>query len=218
MFFPGLTIVIPAGVCDTMKAESYDLDGLIISGPVPFQFDVVLKHYHIDPLEYVPPEIPPLQKDADTSRPMTPKELVNYGIQAAARVESDMWQYLWDRKSDVFGNTGRPNKQPWIHLTRRTLEQGYVFSRFKDIYYRPDGMSGVQSKGAAIRELSGIYDHVTHFDDDPWVIFGLAKIFPDVTFVLVQELKGGLLFSREETERFPNVRRIAQLKYVDWTL
>ena len=195
------------------EAESYDLDGVIISNNTPFQFDTVRKYFRIDPIRYVPPPIVPVDRKVEESYIMPVNDVMNYFAQMVRSVDLDTWQYLWDRNIDVYGNTGRPNIRPWVDLTHRTLDRGLVLPRFKDIFFRPKGINGIQSKGAALLELSEKYDKVTHYDDDPWVIFGLAKIFPNVDFVFVQGLTSGILMSEEEKTLFPNVTRVGQLRY-----
>jgi hypothetical protein len=191
------------------EAESYDLDGVIISGTIPFQFDTIRKYFRADPINYLPPAIFPVDREVEESYFMPANDVMNYVIQSVRSVDIDTWQYLWDRNVDMYGNTGRPNKRPWVDLTRRTLDRGLVLPRFKDIFFRPKGVIGIQSKGAALLELLERYDKVTHFDDDPWVIFGLAKIFPNVD----QGLTSGILMSQEEKTLFPNVTRVGQLRY-----
>jgi hypothetical protein len=195
------------------KAESYALDGQGLIIPGIFPLESVAKHYHVSPLEYIPPDIHPVSREIDESNSMTVKEKINYGIQSVASVSRDAWQYLWDREAVVFGNTGRPNKRPWVDLTMRTLVNGNLHNRFEDVFFRPEGVSGIESKGAAILELTKEFKNVTHYDIDPWIIFGLAKVFPDVSFVLVQDDNPGILMTREELARFPNVSRVLQLKY-----
>lgn len=197
------------------EAESFDLDGIVIPSTIPFQFDAVSKYFREGPVNYKPPVIVPLCREVEETYAMSIKQTIAYFVQSIHSVDRDMWQFLWSRTADVYGNTGRPNKRPWVNMTVRTLEDGFVFQRFKKIFFRPEGVSGIQSKGAAIAELADEYDHVTHYDDDPWVIFGLAKVFPRVTFTLVQDLNFGTLVSYEEMKRFPNVRRVAQLRYLE---
>ncbi|MCX6791501.1 MAG: hypothetical protein NT149_00495 [Candidatus Gottesmanbacteria bacterium] len=197
-----------------MKAELYDLDGLVIHSPLPFPIGAVSEHFRVRPVNYEPPPIVPLTRDVDETYAMSVKQIFAYIASSMRSVDRDTWYFLWERTADIYGNTGGPNKRPWIDMTVRTLEKGLVYTRFKDIFFRPSGVSGVESKGAAILELITQYDDVTHYDDDPWVIFGLAKAFPaekfpGVKFILVQELDAGILATREELERFPNVRREA---------
>lgn len=194
------------------EAESFDLDGVVIAGTIPFPFDSIAKYFRERPAEYQPPAIVPLQREVEETYMMSLNQAMAYVVQSGRFVDPDMWQFLWSRTADVYGNTGRPNKRPWVDMTERTLADGFVLQRFKKIFFRPEGVNGIQSKGAAIAELFSRYDRVTHYDDDPWVIGGLARLFPAVTFVYVQNLNSGTLFSDEEMKRFPNVTRVAQLK------
>jgi hypothetical protein len=194
------------------EAESYDLDGVVIYTPLPFPIDAVAKHFRVRPVDYEPPPIVPLTRHVEETYAMSVRQLIAYVAQKTRSVDPDIMQFLWERTADVYGNTGRPNKRPWVDLTVRTLEKGAVYMRFTDIFFRPKGVGSIRSKGAAIAELAKKYDHVTHIDDDPWVIFGLAKVFPDVQFTLVQELDIGILVTAEELQRFPNVRRVAALR------
>jgi hypothetical protein len=196
-------------------AESFDLDGLIIANVLPFQFDSVLKHYRVRPVDYVPPPISPLPWIVDETDDMTSKERFNFGIQSGASIDPDSRQYIWNSDTDIFGNTGRPNKRPWVDMTKQTLDSGLVLPYFKDIFFRPENVESIQSKGAAILELTKRYKNVTHYDDDPWIVFGLAKIFPDVSFVLVQNLEFGILVSQREMNQFPNVARVARLQHFE---
>jgi hypothetical protein len=197
------------------EAESFDLDGIVIHSPLPFPIDEVSKYFRVRPVNYESPPIVPLSREVDETYAMSAKQHIAYGVQSVRSVDLDTWEFLWNRTADVYGNTGRPNKRPWVDMTARTLEKGFVYTRFKNIFFRPAGVTGIESKGAAIAELVKQYDNVTHIDDDPWVIFGLAKVFPRVTFMLVQDLDFGILVSRAEMERFPNVRRVAQLRHLE---
>jgi hypothetical protein len=196
------------------EAELFDLDGVVIHSPLPFPIEAVSKNFHVRPVNYESPPIVPLTRDIDETYAMSVKQLIAYVAQSVRSVDLDTWQFLWERTADVYGNTGRPNKRPWVDMTTRTLEEGFVQTRFKKIFFRPEGVSGIESKGAAIAQLVEQYDHVTHYDDDPWVIFGLAKAFPaekfpGVKLVLVQELDSGILVTHEELSRFSNIRREA---------
>lgn len=201
------------------EAESYDLDGVVIPGTVPFPVADVAKFFRESPLAYVPPPILPLDRKVEETYFLPLKQLLPFFIQTTHTVAPGMWEYLWSRPADVYGNTGRPNKRPWINLTEWTLSDGNLLPRFKKIFYKPRGVESIQSKGAALMELAARYDMVTHYDDDPWVVFGLAGVFlpdPRIRFVLVQDLDSGILYSDADKKRFPNVSYQAQLKYVEW--
>jgi hypothetical protein len=194
------------------EAESYTLDGLIINSTIPFPIAQVAKAYGGDrPVDCDPPTLVSLDRRVRETNIIPLKQIIPYFVQTRHSVDPAMWEFLWNREADVYGNTGRPNRRPWVDMTERTLIKGFVLDRFKDIFFKPKDVSSIQSKGEAIDRLTKHYDHVTHFDDDPYVIFGLAKKFPEVTFIYVQPLDFGLLVTREEMERFPNIRRVAQL-------
>jgi hypothetical protein len=197
-----------------LRAESYDLDGTVFPGGKNSFLQKTFTYQGISPHEYTIPEVAPIPRPERTSYLMSVQEMSRFIAQLPASVSVDMWQYLWNRSDDVYANTGRPNAPLWKYTTEQILRRGNVFDRFKDIFYRPDGVSGVESKGAAIAELLTKYDSVTHYDDDAFVIFPLARLFPEAQFVFVQGLSSGVLMTRDEREQFPNVTRIGALQYV----
>jgi hypothetical protein len=196
-----------------IEAESYGFEGIVFTGSL-FPFKKVAEAFGKKrPADADPPAIVPLDREVDESFHMSPKMWAEFFNKAIHSVDSDLWYYLMNRSADIYGNTGRPNKRPWINMTQDKLLDGNVFVLFKHIYFRPKDVSPIQSKGEAIAQLREHYDHVTHYDVDPWVVFGLAKVFPDVSFTLVETLHSGLFVSRAEMNRFPNVRRVAQLEH-----
>jgi hypothetical protein len=195
------------------EAESYSLDGVVISYSTPFQFSELLKNFRVDPLKYESPPIVPVDRKVDETYVMSAQDMVNYITQSHRSVSLDTWEYLWNRTADIHGNTGRENQRPWIDMTERTLNDGNVLTCFKNIYFRPKGLQGIESKGAAILELKKKYLKVTHYDVDPWVIIGLSIVFRDVNFVIIQEPGTGILFTDEVKRRFPNVTGMGPLKY-----
>lgn len=201
------------------KAESYSLDGLVITSAVPFPFIELQGLFRARPVDYIAPRIVPLDRTVAERLFIPLKQLTAYVVQSGNTVNLDMWQYLWSLTADVYGNTGRPNNRPWINMTEQTLTEGHILPRFKKIFYRPEKVSGIESKGAAIAELIRLYGprNVTHYDNNPWVIFGLARVraFRRVNFILVQPLNSGILFSDDEIKKFHNIKRVAYLEYVD---
>jgi hypothetical protein len=197
------------------RAESYDLDGIVIHSAIPFRFDSLSKLFRSDPVHYESPTIVPVNRDIEETFVLPFKQIFPYLAQSMRSVDRDMWEYLWNRTADVYGNTGRPNKRPWVEMTKQTLRDGEVLQRFKKIYFRPRDVAPIQSKGAALAELSEIYDDITHIDDDPFVVYGLYPLFPKVHFILVQGLSFGTPVTDEEKRRFPNVERVAQLSEID---
>jgi hypothetical protein len=199
-----------------IEAESYGFEGIVFSGSL-FPFKKVAEAFGKQrPADVDPPTIVPFDREVEESFHMSAKMWIEFFNKAFHSVDSDLWYYLMNRSADIYGNTGRPNKRPWVNMTQDKLLNGNVLALFKYIFFRPKDVSSIQSKGEAIAQLAEHYDHVTHYDVDPWVIFGLAKVFPNVEFKLVQTLSSGLLVSQAEMNRFPNVRRVAQLNYDQW--
>lgn len=197
-------------------AESYSFDGVIFSNPNPFSFESVAKIFREDPLHYTAPPLFPVDRRLEETLIMSPKQIAEYVSQSFSSVMPDAWHYLWMRENtDVYGNTGRPYKLPWVQLTERTIEQGNLRTRFKDIFYRPKDVSGIQSKGEAILRLLETYNVVTHYDNNPWIIFGLARAIPEAKFVLVQSQNTGTLYSQDQANEFGNVRVEWRLEYTE---
>ena len=197
------------------KAESYSFDGVLFTNSKPFPFDEMIAKFKVNPLAYRAPPITQLNRDVDESWLMSPKQLAELAGRAICGVDQEMWYYLWNRKAHVFGNSGRPNKRWWINETENTLWNGFVRPVFKDVFYRPNGVEGIVSKGEALMRLCEMYDEVIHYDADAWVTYGLARALPRVKFVLVQGLSLGTLFDFTLAKEVPNVELIGSLHYVE---
>ncbi|GEM_PF-6502038 len=124
------------------------------------------------------------------------------------RIEADM----------QFGNTGRPNNERMVGLTIQRLEEGDV--HFERVLFKPEKVkSSDESKYWGLieteRELKEQYEKadvaiaVDHWDDNARTIKRLAGKLPHMLFILVQDLTSGILFSREEMKKYPNVARVA---------
>lgn len=93
-----------------------------------------------------------------------------------------------------------------------TLNNGKIFDKLKYVNFKPSGISSEESKYWGLKELLEIgYTHITHYDDNARMIRRLAKVLPEIRFVIVQDLTSGILFSKSEMKRYPNVTRIAKL-------
>ena len=108
----------------------------------------------------------------------------------------------------VYGNTGRSNKKAWVEMTEQTLQDGEIADYFQNIFYAPDGVKTAVSKAVALQTLQTQYKQVAHFDDDPRTVAYLASLFPDIKLYLIEYGSTGLLFSRKEMAKFPNIHRI----------
>lgn len=119
----------------------------------------------------------------------------------------------------IFGNTGRPDNPHWVEATKETLERGAALHLFQDIYFKDKQHTAEQGKILAVRRLLEKYPRVTVIDDSPTEAFAIARAFPNNVealeiLVIVQSRTGGLLFSRAERKKHPNVRRIVSLSGV----
>lgn len=195
------------------RVASIDLDGVIIERH-PIQLRALVRFLIRSGVIYKSPgQIPVVDRQVNNG-PLSSLELVVYLIHKGRKVVIGARECLLATISDcdIVGNTGRPNKKAWIELTQKTLEAGGVLDCFQNIYFTPRGVKALLSKGAALVELQRQYEHITHLDDNPADVLPLAKLFPDVQFVIVQDLTTGVLFSKVEQEQYPNVRRVATLR------
>jgi len=114
----------------------------------------------------------------------------------------------------IYGNTGRSNKRIWTKMTEETLRRAGINQYFQDIFYTPDGVKTAVSKASGLKFLLTKYEKVSHLEDDPRTAAYIALLFPMVDVYLIQYESTGLLFSRKEMERFPNIHRIVSLQEV----
>lgn len=195
------------------RAESFDLDGVVIGRQIPIQGGALKGLAQRGVTIYEPPEsIPEVPRFTRGGLILSPQEAVSFYFHSRRHIIPGVKEFLESRDTDKFGNTGRSNKKVWVDMTRKTLQDGGILDQFQDIFFKPPGIRTIISKGAGIQQLQQQYQHVTHYDDNPADVLGLATIFPDVKFVVVQDLSTGILFSRIDMESYPNVRRVAQLR------
>lgn len=196
------------------RVLSTDLDGVIIERRHPFQLRALVLFLTRGSAIYQPPlQIPEVDRSV-CDGPLNLLELALYLIHKGCRVRIGVQECLAEvrREKDIFVNTGRPNKRPWVDLTSRTLANGQVLAYFEGFFFKPPEVRALLSKAAAIAELRRRYQEVTHVDDNPADVLPLAKLFPDVNFVIFQDLTSGILFSRVGMGQYPNVRRVATLR------
>lgn len=198
------------------EAHSYDLDDTLIgrSGSarmVGFFEGKILSH-HLP--SYTSDVLPEIQRvTSDTS--LSVIERLSLTFHSHGKVLPGVPGNIEQDVSDgihVYGNTGRPNKTAWVDMTERTLHKGGILTQFEDIFYTPHGMKTAVSKAVALKELAARYRKVAHYDDDPKTAVYLATLFPDVQIYLIQSGVTGLLYSREEIARVPNIHRIAAIE------
>lgn len=191
------------------RCDSFDLDGVLI-GRLPFQLETSLAFLARHQRIYQPPDnIPPLDRRVST-RPIKGRERLALIFQTKRRLNKGVIEFLANEVSqvDLFGNTGRPNKIPWIEITEATLVRGGIRQYLKDIFFTPEGTSGLLSKAAVLKHLVSQYTKVRHVDDDPLVALCLAPLFPGITFVIKEDWSTRFLLSKVDLNSFSNVHRI----------
>ncbi len=194
------------------EAESYDLDGVTINRRLLVGQLGATKNFLIRGTAiYEPPTIPNVPRFIREEGVGSPKEVVLLFSHSIRGLKKGVKEFMESSSADKYGNTGRSNKRPWVEMTRKTLSRGGILEGFEDIFFKPKGFKTIESKGAAIAGLRERYEHVRHYDDNPADVLGLARVFPDVEFVIVQDLTTGLLLSRTEMSEYPNVQRVAVL-------
>lgn len=203
------------------RAISLDLDGVVIWRP-PFQLGAFVKR-HVKRQGagmYAPPEeIPELSREIKDDH-LKPSELVSYLMHVIRPVTGSAREFIDENflTADIFANTGRAARTPWVNMTKRTLEHGGLHGAFEDYFFKPEGVKTMASKLEAVSRLREQYRYVTHYDDNPADALPIAERFPDVHVVIVQDLSTGMLYSRDEAQRYPNVTRIAKLRPVNNTV
>ena len=196
------------------NAVSFDLDGVIFKR-LPFQGEAFLKHLlHGDEI-YKTFKLPssPFKRELSDQPFSSILELMKFYYVRGTGLKEGVKKFIGMEamQADLFLNTARPAKKIWAAMTEKHLqEKGLNNELFKGSFYKPEGMQAKMSKALAIRELIDRgYENITHYDDNPEDVLSLALMFPKVQFVIVQDLSTGMLFSRKEAKKYPNVRRIA---------
>lgn len=192
------------------EAVSLDLDGVVIRR-IPFQWAATRRLLKRPPLDFSPPAQSYIDRTVVDER-LSLKDRINYlrhsmpATKEAKRVIPQLAQDV-----DIFANSGRVNTTAWRDKADRTLAKAGIRDYFKGIYFKQPGTRGVVSKIVAIAELREKYDKVTHVDDNPKDALPIARAFPDVDVVILQDLSTGLLVSMKELQEYPNVRRVSSL-------
>ena len=96
-----------------------------------------------------------------------------------------------------------------VSVTEIRLEEGGVKYLFDDIKFKPEGMSSDEGKYWRFVVIKKNGGRFRHYDDNAKFIKDMAPLFPDDEFVIVEDLTSGLLFSKKEMDKNPNVTRIA---------
>ena len=199
------------------RANSFDFDDTTIDrGAIVRGLGVVKAVARPSRVVAIPPisEIPNIDRLVVNERITNPIELFSFIDHSRRSVIPGVKEFMEKAKLegyDNFGNTGRSNKKQWVEMTWLTLEKGGIADLVEDIYFTPDGVRTAVSKAEAIRKLYKRYKEVVHYEDDPRTAVILASLFPKMTIYLIQYKTSGLLYSRQEIEKYPGIKRIARI-------
>lgn len=195
------------------RAYSWDLDDTLIGRErITRGFELIkatFKPYHL-PL-FTLDEIPDIVREIVDEPINGLSERISFEMHARRKVLPGVRNLLEEAKEAGIvnvGNTGRSNKRPWVEMSRATLERGEIAYLLDDAFFTPDGVTTAVSKASGIRELKKNFELVEHFEDDPRTAAYLASLFPDVTVHLIQYGSTNLLYSRQEIDQYPNIRRV----------
>lgn len=190
------------------EADSLDIDGFLVNRQIALQAGAIKARVHDGVMMYDRPlVIPQVERCVDSTEIQFPKEAISFFFHSKRGIRKGVVEQLNQRDTDKYGNTGRSNKQQWVDMTWQQLNASEL-EGLQDIFFTPQGVKTVVSKGAGIQELLSKYDHVTHFDDDPLTVLLLAKHFKEVDFVLVEDLSAGYLLHGVDWKDYSNVRRV----------
>lgn len=195
------------------SAVSLDFDGVVFPR-FPMQLAVLKPWAYNAPIMPGEP-ITRVHRDSPERESLEEYSKGDFKRHAGRKVKPEAAAFVKSLHVDaIFGNTGRRNHESWIEMTRDLLEEGGIDDLFTDFYFKPEGWDSDQSKYWALEEIARMGYRFTHYDDNARTIRRLAPEFPDHRFVIVQDLTSGILFSKREMERHPNVMRIAMLKRI----
>ncbi len=194
------------------EADSFDIDGLLVTRPITIQGDSLWRYARHGVAMYNRKlTIPDIDRTVVTGQRLPMKEVVSYYFHRGRDLKPGALEYIRRRESAKFGNTGRKNRPHMVNLTWDQLTSQGI-DQLEDIYFTPPGTENLISKGAAINSLLQEYSHVTHYDDDPYTLLLLARHFPAVDFVLVQDHSTALLLAKVDLSEYPNVTVVENLQ------
>lgn len=162
-------------------------------------------------------DIATVSRNVDNSDIESALEKLRFTVHARRKAVPEalsVLQATWQGGADNYGNTARLNRKAWVEMTYVTLRKAGLDELLEDVFFTPVGIEPEQSKGAAIDDLLGRYNHVTHIDDDPHIIVYLAELFPMVQLFLIQYGMTKNIFKQEKIARLPNVKKIRRLPEV----
>lgn len=198
-------------------AISLDLDGVVFNRFPPIQIHALIGlAFHGNKIFWSLPTVPNVDRTVDEEGIKRLSERLSFLAHKRRKPMPDAKPFIavHSENADIYGNTGRLAKGAWVGMTEESLRLAGVLPYFTDIFFKPEGVSSKASKAAAIAKLMDQYrgdNNITHIDDDPGTVLPLARMFPNVQFIILQDLTTGILFSRVEKNRYPNVKRVARL-------
>lgn len=197
---------------ESKSAISFDFDGVLFPR-IPIQLEALKPWNYNKPLK--PKHSPIYMSDRiPQDRPLSSEEQAELRRHAKRFVKPEAAEIVRRTQADVkIGNTGRPNNLGMVNLTQDRLRQAGIQDEFKYIDFKPEGVISDESKYWGLAELISMgYTDIVHYDDNARTVKRLALVLPKVRFVIVQDLTSGILFSRSEMKKYPNVTRISNLK------
>lgn len=189
-------------------ALALDLDGVLIWRPIPFQLSATIRRLRHGTAIFDPPQKLP--------------EKTGFGIYHISPTPMERLSLLWHqprfvypgvaenmlniKNVDIYGNTGRLGRSHWNRLTRAQLERAFIMGRFKDIFFRPEGISTKESKLLAVDFLLELgYARVRCIDDNPADLLPICKRFPSlVDGVLISDWSTKFLLRGVDLKEIPN--------------
>lgn len=198
------------------RALILDLDGVVVGKPTPFLKTLARYAIHGSKLFEPPAEIKGVPERFNSV--LNPLEWLLLKATARRKVTEEARSYLETQSKtgeiDIYVNTGRPNKKPWVNATIRTLDKGRVLPYLEDVVFKSSRIQAEIAKAVNAKSISQGYEHIVIVDDNPLDALMIAKFLPEAEVIILQSLTGGILFSRVEHQNYPNVRRVASLNTI----
>lgn len=198
------------------RALSLDLDGVVFKR-TPYQFKALVRRHVLRKgfdIYQAPVYLPQIKREVVQDQ-LRSLELPSYVIHMARRVPDDVRSEIISLSGigvHIYGNTGRSNRSPWVKMTRNSLGRHGLLDYFESIFFKPEGIKTRDSKISAVAMLTERYETVVHIDDNPEDALPMAEMLPNVRVIIVQDKSTGLLYSREESLRYPNLVRVVAFR------
>jgi len=198
------------------RALILDLDGVVVGKPTPLLKTLARYAMHGSKLFEPPVNISKTPEDFNSRLNLFEWLLLKATSQRKVTEEAKDYIISQSEKGeiDIYINTGRPNKKPWVNATIETLDKGQVLPYLKDVVFKSLKTQPEIGKAVNARDISQGYKDIVVVDDNPLEALMIAKFLPNAEVVIIQSLTGGLLYSRVENQKYPNVRRVASLKMI----